>query len=591
MDNIPARKDIEEKYKWAIEDMLESDDAWEKLYKEVDKAVPELLKFKGEISRSGDSLLAFLKKLYKLEEKAERLVVYSKMKKDEDNDVPKYQDMFMRAASLNMKFSATVSFFAPELLASDEKTILGFIDNTKGLEKYDFVIKEILRERPHTLSAAEEEIIAKASQALESSHETYIQLTNTELQFPKITVDGKKVQISDENFVSFLRSEDRNVRRTAFKAMFETYGKNKNAISSCFIGNLKTTAFYADVGKYENARELYLFGDDVPGSVYDNLLKTIDDNLEVLGDYLKLRKRILKVKDLHMYDLYVPIAENDGKKYTFEEAREIVLKALEPMGEEYVKIAREGLYSRWADVCENKGKTSGAYSWGCYGCHPFMLLNWQGTINDVFTLIHELGHSMHTYYSDKNQPYHYAQYAIFAAEVASTVNENLLIRYLLGQPGANKPYLINHFLEEFRTTIFRQAMFAEFEYKAHSLFGANGAVTGEELSKLYYDINKKYYGKQVKVDELIANEWMRIPHFYTPFYVYKYATGFSCAVAFSKMILEGKKDGYMRFLKSGGSDHPLNLLKRAGVDMNTPAPIESAMQEFGMYVRELEKLI
>jgi oligoendopeptidase F len=422
-------------------------------------------------------------------------------------------------------------------------------------------------------------------------------LNNADMRFPIIKdEEGKEVEVTHGNFVRFMQSKDRNVRKAAFNAMYDTYKKFINTFASTMAGNVKKDIFYVKTRKYNSSLEASLFEDNVSLEVYNNLIETVHSRLDVLHRYVRLKKKLLGLDELHMYDLYVPLIQEYDKKFTYEEAIELVLEGLKPLGDEYINLLKQGFNSRWVDVYENRGKTSGAYSWGTYGTHPYVLLNYQGKLNDVFTIAHEMGHSLHTYYSNATQPYVYAGYKIFVAEVASTCNEALLMDYLLKNSKDEKErlYLLNHFFEEFRGTVYRQVMFAEFEKLIHEMAERGEPLTAEVLNKKYYELNKLYYGDDIVVDEGISYEWARIPHFYRNFYVYKYATGFSAAIAISQMILnEGEKavERYKEFLKSGSSDYPLNLLKKAGVDLTTPKPVNDALDVFEKLLDEFEKML
>ena len=417
-----------------------------------------------------------------------------------------------------------------------------------------------------------------------------------DIDFPSVTdSDGEQIKITHGNFVPILGGTDRELRRRAFIALYDTYGKMKNTIAATFNANVEQACFYADVRNYLSTLEMYLDGSNIPVSVYDNLIEVVHEKMDLMHRYVKLRKKILGVDELHMYDVYAPIAKPPKEKISFEKAKEMVLEGLAPMGEAYLSKLKEGFANRWIDVYENEGKRSGAYSWGAYGVHPYVLLNYQGTLDDVFTLAHEMGHALHSYYSDANQPYIQAGYRIFVAEVASTCNESLLIHDLLKktEDKETKAYLINHFLEQFKGTLYRQTMFAEFEKITHGMVEKGETLTSDVLCKIYYDLNKQYFGPEMVSDEEIALEWARIPHFYNPFYVYQYATGISAAIALSRKIMkEGEKgvEDYMKFLTGGGSKDPIELLKLAGVDMNEKKPIEEALELFRELLDQMEAL-
>lgn len=602
MEELQLRSEIDAAYKWKLEDIFTNDDVCTEAMAQADSLITELKKYEGRLHiKSGRILYEYLEKQSEASRQTERLYVYTRMRRDEDNANAVYQNMFAQAASLYYKLVSTVSFFEPEVLAMEDGKLQFFMEKTPELKEYEFILSQMLKLKEHILSANEEKLLALASEALQTGHNAFTMLNNADLRFPAIKDElGKKIELTHGRYSGFLESKDRRVRKDAFTALYKTYGSFKNTIAQLYCGNVKADNFSAKVRKYKSALEAELSTDDISVKVYNNLISTMHANLDTLTRYLQLRKKVLGVKRLRMYDLYVPIVEMPKVKYTFEEAKEIVIKAVEPMGQQYVDDMKKAFTDGWIDVYENRGKTSGAYSWGCYDSHPYVLLNWQGEINDVFTLAHELGHAMHSFYSNSNQPYQYASYKIFVAEVASTVNENLLMTYMLDEARkagdtVKEAYLLNHYLEEFRATVYRQTMFAEFEKKAHAKDQAGEPLTCEAMCDIYYKLNKKYYGKGCSVDKDIQLEWARIPHFYNSFYVYQYATGFSAATALSAGILKdinnepgGATEKYLDFLKSGGSDYPLNILKRAGVDLTDSAVIQSALDVFAAKVAELE---
>ncbi len=591
------RKDIDKKYMWKLEDIYQSDELWENDFKLAYEKGIKFADNKGSVGISGKKLLSVLEEYDEFVQVAERLFVYARMKLDEDNRNSKYQEMTARVGAMLADVSSKSAFLEPELTAIPEKTLKNYMAETPGLELYEFDFEDRLRQKQYILSEKEERIMALASETCGVASDVFRKFNNADIKFPKITNEnGEKVQLTHGSFGTFLDSKNRRVRRNAFKGMYSAYDAFKNTLSSMYAGQVKSDCFKARARGYNSCIEAYLSSDNVDVSVYNNLINAINESIPVLSKYLKLRKKALGVKTLHLYDLYTPIVDVPEKKYTFEEAWELVMEAIKPLGEDYCSVASKAFEEGWIDVYETTAKTTGAYSWGCYGTHPYILLNWQGTLDNVFTLAHELGHAMHTYYSNANQPHIYAGYRIFVAEVASTVNENLLVDYLMNktEDKQEKAYIINHYLEEFRLTIIRQTMFAEFERDAHALAESGQALTCQNLCDMYYELNCKYFGSVVDVDKDIALEWARIPHFYTPFYVYKYATGFSAAVVLSGNILSG--DGelcekYLTFLKSGGSDYPIEILKRAGVDLTNPAPVEQAMKLFAEKLESFEQLL
>lgn len=597
MEKLPLRQDIDSKLKWKLEDMYETDALWEQDFEKISKEYPKLAEYRGRLAESAETLHSF----YLLEEQIsltlEKLYVYARMRKDEDNAVSKYQEMAARTEMLMMQIQAGLAFFEPELLKAGRAKLNTYMDEIPELRNHDFSFQEMFRQKKHVLSEREERLLALAQDCAGTGDEAFTMFNNADIKFPAVKDEhGNKVELTKGRYTTFLESKERSVRKNAFQALYKEYGNYINTLAACYGGSLKADKFYSTARKFHSSLEASLSSDNVPVKVYDNLIDTVHKNLDLLTQYLKLRKKALGLSQLHMYDLYTPVVSVPAQKYTYEEAKSLVLEAVAPLGEDYCQVIQQAYDSGWIDVCENQGKTSGAYSWGCYSSHPYVLLNWQGTINDVFTLAHELGHAMHTYYSNQTQPYAKASYRIFVAEVASTVNENLLFHYLLGrtEDKSQRAYLLNHYLEEFRGTVYRQVMFAEFEKKAHGLLEEGGAVTAESLNELYYALNQKYFGDAVTVDQEIALEWSRIPHFYSSFYVYKYATGFSAAVALAEGILSGdesKISAYRTFLRSGGSDYPLELLKRAGVDLTKPKPVQQALNVFKKNMELLESEI
>jgi len=597
MDMLKTRGEIDDRYKWRLEDIFATNALWQEAAGEAEQKITEIRKYSGKFTKSAGALLACIEKLYELNGLVTKLYVYAYMRRDEDSANSFYQDLAGKADLIVTKFSAAVSFFEPELLTLQKEKIVKFMKKEPGLQKYAFVIDEIMRKKAHVLSKAEEKLLAMAGEATSAGQDVFLMFNNADIKFPIITdEDGNKVELTNGRYSKFMESPDRNTRKRAFKALYDTYGAYRNTLAAAYAGSVKSDKFYAEAQKYSSCLAAALYQDNVPSTVYNGLIQTVHANIKKLTPYLELRKKMLGVRKLHMYDLYVPFVPMPQKTYSFEEARDIVTEALKPLGKAYGEVLKTAFTDGWIDVYENQGKRTGAYSWGCYGCHPYVLLNWQGTINDVFTLAHELGHAMHTYYSNATQPPQYAEYKIFVAEVASTVNENLLVEYLIAhsKDDTEKAFLLNHYLEEFRATVFRQTMFAEFEKMAHKMYEKGETLTCEALSAMYYKLQKKYFKKVMKIDKEIALEWARIPHFYTAFYVYKYATGFSAATILAAGILSGDADKlarYLDFLKSGSSDYPLELLRSAGVDLSAPEPVQEALNLFENKVKQLEALI
>jgi oligoendopeptidase F len=594
---LPSRSEIKVEDTWKLEDIFASDDAWEKEFEEVKALIPQMEKFKGKLGESAQTLYDALQEQDELTMRVSKLYTYAHMRYDQDTTNSFYQGLNDRIKTLYTQIASALSYVTPEILSIEESKIKQYMAEHKELKLYAHALDEITRERPHILSESEEALLAQASEVLGSSSNTFGMLNNADLEFPSIKDEnGEEVEITHGRYIRFLESSDRRVREEAFKAVYETYGKFKNTFASTLSGTVKKDNFSARVRHYNSARHSALSTNNIPEEVYDNLVKTVNDNLHLLHRYIDLRKKVLGIEELHMYDLYTPLVKDVKMEVTYEEAKDYILKGLKPLGEDYLNVLKEGFENRWVDVHENKGKRSGAYSSGTYGTNPYILMNWQDNVNNLFTLAHEFGHSVHSYYTRKTQPYPYGDYSIFVAEVASTCNEALLNDYLLKTIDDEKQrlYLLNHYLEGFRGTVFRQTMFAEFEHDVHVRAQNGEPLTPELLTKLYYDLNKKYFGDNLVIDEEIGLEWARIPHFYYNYYVYQYATGFSAAAALSKQILEEGDtavERYVGFLKSGSSDYPIEVLKKAGVDMTTSQPIEEALAVFEEKLTEMERLL
>ncbi|MGE5589576.1 MAG: oligoendopeptidase F [Bacillota bacterium] len=592
---LPRRSELPAEVKWRLEDMYPSNDQWEKDFKQVRARLPEISSYQGKLMASADNLLAALRLRDRIGELMERIYAYARMRRDEDNTVATYQAMTDRATALLTEVGAATAFLAPEILAAEPEQVERMLQDDQALQLYRHDLQDTLRHKPHTLPTEQEQLLAQTGEMAQAPHTIFNMLNDADMKFPTIRdEDGNEVQLTKGRYSHFLESRDRRVRKDAFETLYGTYEKYLNTLAATYASSVKKDVFFARARKYPSALEASLHEDNVPVSVYTNLIDTVHRFLPALSRYLKVRKKRLGLDDLHMYDLYTPIVNVADRKIPFEEAVATVEKALQPMGAEYLTTLKEGLREHWIDVYENEGKTGGAYSWGCYGVHPFVLLNYQENTDNMFTLAHEMGHAMHSHFTQAAQPYVYAHYTIFVAEVASTFNENLLLHHLLQQTKdpQERLYLINHHLEAFRTTVFRQTMFAEFEMLTHRKVEEGEALTPELLCSLYRDLNRKYYGAEAVIDDQIALEWSRIPHFYTPFYVYKYATGYSAATALSQQVLkegESAVKRYLNFLKSGSTDYPIELLKGAGVDMATPKPVEQALTVFEGLVEEMEK--
>lgn len=595
---LPLRQEVPEHLTWDLTTIYKSDEEWESAFKEIQQLVTESGQYQGKLGESSETLLAALRFRDTLFDKASNLYVYAHLKMDQDTANPTYQSLHSRAGSLISQLMAAVSYFDPEILSIDEAKLAGFLEENADLRLYEHLLDELSISRPYILSEKEEALLASAGEVLGSSSDTFNTLNNADIRFPTIkNEDGESVEITHGRYGKLLESKDRSVREAAFKGVYQVYEGLKNTLASTLSGQVKKSNFYARVRGYKSAREAALSGNHIPEEVYDSLLESVNNNLPLLHRYVKLRQQLLGIEDLRMYDLYTPLSNDVDLNFTYEEAKEVVLEGLKPLGEEYQAILKEAFDSRWIDVTENKGKRSGAYSSGAYSTSPYILLNWQDNIDNVFTLAHELGHSVHSYYTRNNQPFIYGDYSIFLAEVASTTNENLLTDYLLKKYDDPKirAYLLNHYLDGFKGTVFRQSQFAEFEHKIHQADQGGEALTADYLTETYADINKKFYGTEVMhYDKEIGYEWSRIPHFYMNYYVFQYATGFSAASALSQKILdEGQSavDDYIAYLKAGNSDFPIDVLKKGGVDMTTSKPVDDALVVFEKRLTELETLV
>ncbi|WP_419749803.1 oligoendopeptidase F [Terrisporobacter petrolearius] len=588
------RSAVENKFKWTIDEMYPNEGAIEKDIHKVKELIDEVKKYKGTLADSEENLYKALNISEQASRILQNLYVYTHMKSHEDTRINKNQGNATKTDMLSTELSMATSYMVPEIIAMDSKKLEGYLKSEK-LSHYKKHVDEILRLKPHTLNEREEELLAAVSDLSGVPENIYDMLSFADLQFPEIENEkGEKVKVTHENFSLFLKNKDQRVRKDAFDAMYSVYGQYKNTFASTLYGGIKSEIFYAKTRKYESALQGSLFQDDVSVEVYDNLIAAVHENLDTLNKYTGLKKKFLGLDKINMYDLYVPLTENFDMKIPYEKAQEIILEALKPLGEEYLENVKKAFGEGWVDVYGNDGKQGGAYSWGSYDSKSYILLSYKDDLNSLFTLIHEMGHSMHSYYSKNNQPYLYSGYKIFVAEVASTLNELLLINYLLknAKSKEEKVYLLNYYLEQFRTTVYRQTMFAEFEKICHGKVEGGEPLTSEEFTNIYYDLNKKYYGESCEVNEQIGLEWARIPHFFSNFYVYKYATGFSAASALSKQILEEGENAvqrYKEFLKSGGSDFPLNQLRKAGVDMEKKESVDKALHVFKDLVDELEK--
>ncbi|MHB1651160.1 MAG: oligoendopeptidase F [Desulfitobacteriaceae bacterium] len=593
---LKSRASIPNSFKWHLEDIFPNNEAWEGKFSAIEQLIQQGEKFNGHLGDSGDILYSCLVWMDELSLQLEEVYAFARMRRDEDNRESRYQGMTDRAGALAVKVGSVTSFVVPELLALPEGRFQELRKDTR-LKDYDRIFDDILRKRSHVLSPAEEKLMAEIGELAEAPSTIFTMANNADLKFPTIHgEEGQEVELTKGNYIHFMESKDRRVRREAFEGLYGIYQKQSNTWAATLNASIKADVFSAKARNYSSALEASLDDDKVPLTVYDALIETVHEFLPEMYRYTRLRQRALGLDKLHMYDIYVPIVPETQMTISYKEAQNMTLAGLTPLGSEYLKILESGLNTGWVDVYENEGKTSGAYSWGTYRSHPYVLLNHQDTLDSMFTLAHEMGHSLHTYFSNRSQPHIYAGYKIFVAEVASTLNEALVMEHLLQTTKDQKvlAYLVNHYLEQFRGTIFRQTMFAEFEKKTHAMVEQGEALTAERFSQIYRDLNTLYYGKDIVFDSEISLEWARIPHFYNAFYVYKYATGFSAATALAKGILEQGQpavERYLKFLSSGSSDYPIELLRMAGVDMETPVPIREALQVFSRLVTRLEELL
>jgi oligoendopeptidase F len=591
---LPNRDQISKDFQWNLEDMYPNLDSWNQDFLEVKTLSMEIGSFKGKLQENSHTLLNCLKKQDILSSSLDKVYVYAKMKRDENNNLSTSQELAQKADSLITEVISSTSFIMPEIILIPEEKLEGFLNENSELSLYRHHIQEILRQKSHILSEKEERLIGMTHDISTIPRNTFLMYNNADLKFPHIKDEnGTMVELTKGRYVTFLESKNREVRKNAFEAMYATYSNHKNTLASTLSGSVQCAKFYAIARNYESSLEASLDNDHISTQVYHNLIDVVNQNLHLLHRYLDLRKKVMNLPELHMYDLYTPLFPEPSSNISYVDATTMVKEGLHSLGSEYVDLLEKSFSNGWIDVYENVGKTSGAYSWGAFLSHPYVLLNYQGKLNDVFTLAHEMGHALHSHYTNQNQPYIYSEYKIFVAEVASTVNESLLTKYLLGKSKSKeeKGYILNHFLEEFRGTLFRQVMFAEFEREIHKRALEGNSLGAKDLSDLYYDLNVKYYGKGILIDKEVSMEWARIPHFYNSFYVYKYATGLSSALSISKQILEEgipAVDRYIDFLKSGGKDYPLVLLKKAGVDLLTPKPLTDAFKTFEESLTQLE---
>ena len=593
---LPKRSEVDVAFTWKLEDMYETVDAWEADVKKAQALAKELAAMEGTLLSSPQNLFEALEKESELMQVLDLASNYTNRLSDQDTKNTENQALNMRLGVIISDIVSDLSFMEPEIISADTELLEKFYQELPALEFYRNYINESLRMKPHRLSAEMEKLIAMTSEMGRTAPSAYSIFNNSDLTFPEMQdEDGETVRITHGRFIGLLESADRRVRKEAFEKLYHTYDQYKNTLASLYSGQIKKLIFHAKVRNYNSTLEAAVDGNNVSPKVYENLLATVNNNLDKLHRYVSLRKKYLGVDELHMYDIYTPMLPDFAKKISYEEAKETVLKALAPLGEDYVKVVEEGFNNRWIDVYENEGKRSGAYSAGAYGTHPYVLLNHNDTLDNMFTLAHEMGHAMHSYLSNETQPYIYSHYKIFVAEVASTCNEILLMEYLLKNTTDKKEraYLLNHYLDSFKGTVYRQTMFAEFEAETNRMAEAGESLTADVLSKLYHEINSKYYGPDMISDPEIAVEWARIPHFYYNFYVYQYATGFTSAVAIAHNILKNGApavEAYKEFLRSGCTQDPVSLLKIAGVNLETPQPIQDALDVLDGILKEMEEL-
>lgn len=624
---------------WNMQDLYMDEALYSKDAELLDEMMKNFAAMEGTLNQGAEQFLKVMKLYEEMNLIFERVYVYANQKWHEDTSDAKYQQMTGEVQILATQMGQATSWLEPEILALPEDVLEGYFtnhavvnDNTDvangreklqnqenkqqvmsevmaavadwakftgaaGMEGYRRFVEQITRKREHILDAKTEALLSRVGELAQAPDNIFAMFNNADIRFPEAEDgEGKKHALTHGTYQAYMQSKDRVLRENAFKGLYSVYKQFQNTLAATYYANLKQADFFAKERKYGNAMEEALDASSIPIPVYKNLVQTINDTLPVMHRYVTLRKKLLNLPELHMYDVYVPMVERPDKKYSFEEAKEIVLRGLAPLGEDYLALLREGFENRWIDIYENEGKRTGAYSWGAYGTHPYVLLNFNGTLNDVFTLAHEMGHALHSYHSDHAQPYLYAGYRIFVAEVASTCNEALLIHDLMNrtEDEAEKKYLINYFLDQFKGTMFRQTMFAEFEMLTHGVVEQGGMLTAEQFCGIYKNLNSKYFGPDMCEDPEIAYEWSRIPHFYTPFYVYQYATGFAAAIAISSKILAGEPgivEKYKQFLSGGSSMDPIELLKLCDVDMSSPEPVKAALAVFEEYLGKLERLV
>lgn len=594
---LPTRNEVSDDLKWDLSRVFKNDQEWEQEYKQVAQEIKNLSKFKGTLAKSGKDLYEGITAILAVNRRLEKVYVYATMSSDVDTSNNHYLGFVAKAQSLANQMSAAIAFVDPEMLSIPEETLAKFMQDEPRLENYRHRLEQITQKRPHTLPANEEKIIADAGDAMGTSANTFNVLTNSDMEYGYVQdEDGEMVQLSDGLYSLLIQSQDRNVRKNAFDVMYASYGQFENSLASTLSGEVKAHNFNARVHKYNSAREAALSENSVPTAVYDTLIKEVNSHLDLLHRYVALRKKILGLKDLQMYDMYVPLTGKPVLSYNFEEAKEEARKALAPLGEDYLKHVDYIFNNRVIDVVENQNKVTGAYSGGAYDTDPYELLNWEDNLDSLYTLVHETGHSVHSWYTRNTQPYVYGDYPIFVAEIASTTNENILTEYFLDKitDPKTRAFVLNHYLDSFKGTLFRQTQFAEFEQFIHETDANGQPLTADVLDEFYGNLNQRYYGDSVEPGGEIAMEWSRIPHFYYNFYVYQYVTGFAAATALANKVVHGteqERDAYITFLKSGSSDYPTEIMKRAGVDMTKADYLRDAFDTFEKRLNEFEKIV
>jgi len=596
MSSVPERSEIDAEYKWDLESVYATDDEWEAAYEAVAERVDDLSAYEGRAAEDGETLLEVLELRDSIMREVSNVAAYARMRRDEDTRDQEYQALTARAQSLHSDAASAASFIEPEIQQRTREELDEMVESTDGLEEYDHYVDDVLRMKEHTRSAEVEELLAELGEVTHGTGEVYNMLTNADMEFPTVEdPDGDAVEISLSNFTTLQKRQDREFRQAVYEQFYDEWETVRNAVGTAYKNSVKADVKEARARGYDTAREAALDGPNIPADVYDNLVDTARENLDTLHRHADLKREALGVDELRMWDLYMPMTESESPEVTYEEAKEYVVSAVAALGDDYQSRVAEGLESRWVDVYENRGKQAGAYSSGTYDTQPFILMNYQDDIASMYTLAHELGHSLHSQYTSETQPYVYSDYEIFVAEVASTVNEALLTNHLLNtvEDPEFRRHVLNEYLERFRSTLYRQTMFADFEHRVHQLEENDEAITPDRLDQVYGDLKAEFYEPAV-VDDRIAREWMRIPHFYRAYYVFQYSTGISAAVALAQGILdegEPAAERYIEFLRRGSREYPLELLRHAGVDMRSPEPVQRALDEYDAHLDEMADLI